>query len=80
MKKTSSCEEGVLILNFFHWCDPIPDVHPVRIDVVGLQWLQTGFQCLHHALAVITRPDWDRCRTSVGLCRGQYDTLAMAPE
>jgi hypothetical protein len=62
MKKTSSCEEGVLILSFFHWCDPIPDVHPVRIDVVGLQSLQTGFQCLHHALAVIARPNWDRCR------------------
>src|SRR6266404_3275967 len=30
--------------DFFHWCDPIPDVHPVQIDVFGLQSFQTGFQ------------------------------------
>ena len=48
--------------DFFHWCDPIPDVHPVQIDVVGLQSFQTGFQCLHHAFAVIAPPHWDRCR------------------
>src|SRR3984893_62104 len=29
--------------DFFHWCDPIPDVHPVQVDVVCLQSLQTGF-------------------------------------
>src|SRR6266849_1506242 len=37
--------------DFFHWCDPIPDVHPVQVDVVGLQSFQTVFYCLHHALA-----------------------------
>jgi hypothetical protein len=39
-------------------------VHPVQVDVVGLQSLQTGFHCLHHALAVIA------CRIGIIAGRG----------
>jgi len=56
--------------DFFHWCDPVPDVYPVQIEVVGLQSLQTGFYRLHHALAVIARRIGIVAGRSVGVfCR-----------
>src|SRR5260370_39648464 len=56
--------------DFFHGCDSIPDVHPVQVDVVGLQSLQTGFQCLHHILAVIASRIGIVARSGVGVFRG----------
>ena len=56
--------------DFFHWCDPIPDVHPLQVDEVGLQPLQTGFHCLHHALAVIARRIRITAWRGVGVLRG----------
>jgi hypothetical protein len=64
--------------DFFHWSNPIPDVHPVQIDVVGLQSFQTGFQCLHHALAVIARRIGIVAGRGVGVFCRQNNTVAMA--
>src|SRR6266851_4103181 len=56
--------------DFFHGGDPVPDVHPVQVDIVGLQSLQTGFHCLHHALAVIARRIWITAGRGVRVFRG----------
>src|SRR6202795_3788151 len=56
--------------DFFHRCDPVPDVHPVQVDVVGLQSFQTGFHCLHHVLAMIARRIRIIAWRGVGVLRG----------
>jgi hypothetical protein len=52
-------------------------VHPVQVNVVGLQSLQTGFHCLHHALAVIARRIRIIAGHSVGVFRGYDHALAI---
>ena len=53
-------------------------MHPVQVDVVGLQSFQAGFHCLHHALAVIARRIGIVAGRSEGVFRGQNDALAMS--
>jgi hypothetical protein len=53
-------------------------VHPAEIDIVGLQSFQTGFQCLHHALAVIAGRTGIVAGRSVGVFCRQNDTVAMS--
>src|SRR5882762_2763185 len=56
--------------DFFHRRDPVPDVHPVQVDVVGLQSFQTGFHRLHHVLAMIARRIRIIAWRGVGVLRG----------
>jgi len=64
--------------DFFHRCDSFPDVRPIQVDIVGLQSLQTGFHCLHHALAVIPRRIRIVAWRGIGIFRRKNDTLTMA--
>src|SRR5229473_3183755 len=45
-------------------------LHPVQVDVVGLQSFQTGFHCLHHVLAMIARRIRIIAWRGVGVLRG----------
>ena len=51
---------------------------PVEVDVIGLQSFQTGFQCLHHVLAVIAGRIRITAGGGEGVFRGQNDAVAMA--
>jgi hypothetical protein len=53
-------------------------VHPIQVDVVGLQSFQTGFHRLHHVLAVISRGIRIVAGHSEGVFRRQHNAVAMA--
>jgi hypothetical protein len=64
--------------HFFDWCDSVPDVDPVKIDVARLQAPEAGFDGLDHAFAVVARGVGVFAGDRVGVFRGQNDTFAMA--
>jgi hypothetical protein len=46
--------------------DLVPDVDPVKVDIIGLQPLEACFHCLHHTLAVVAGRVRVRARNSIG--------------
>src|SRR5215510_9604918 len=48
--------------DLFDGRESVPNVHPVKVDVAGLQALEAGFDGLDHALAVVACSIWGFCR------------------
>ena len=56
----------------------VPNVQPVKVDVVGLEPLQTGLQRLHHALAMVAGGVWVIAGHGVGILGRQHEALPLA--
>src|SRR6266511_1491066 len=61
------------IIQFSHYlfdrCDLIPDMNPVKIDIVGSEPLETRIHCLPHTLAVVSGCVRVSARSGIGIFR-----------
>src|SRR5262249_44921932 len=56
----------------------VPDVQPVKVDVIGLQPPETGVHREHHALAVVACGVGIVAGSGIGVLGRQHDPVAMA--
>jgi hypothetical protein len=53
--------------NFLDRGHLVPDMHPVKVDVVGLQAAQARVHRVHHAFAMVAPRVWIVSRSSIAV-------------
>src|SRR5262249_19087961 len=60
-----------------HRSDLIPSMKPVKVNVIGSQSLEAGFECLDHILALVAAGIGIAASFSISIFRGHDDFLTV---